>query len=425
MPLGISVRCGVAERTTQRLLGDASDFGLGVGRTSLSQRNSDRSEAIYGVSSRRAPIQSFLFGAGLAFVGLAGGFAGYVHLAGTASDAVSVSERLAALDDETTASLKADLDALDVADFTERFGFSDTSNIAKTGVAKNSVSKTSVAKASAPATAAKKNVYVALLDPTYSLGYSPSTFAIRNAPTAAPVLAKAETKTGTSKAEDALLTRTPTQLALSVPVPPTKPSDLRVAPTSKSAYGHDALVQRARLALAHAKPSSASFFDKLFGDAPPAKTVLAYAGSDGGILSDGSDSAAAKPGLYDNTTAVYDISKRTVYMPNGTKLEAHSGLGQHLDNPAYAHLRMRGVTPPHIYDLKPREALFHGVAALRLTPVGGEGAIYGRSGLLAHTYMLGPNGDSNGCVSFKDYNKFLQAYRNGEVKRLIVVASMD
>ena len=66
---------------------------------------------------------------------------------------------------------------------------------------------------------------------------------------------------------------------------------------------------------------------------------------------------------------------------------------------------MRGVTPPHIYDLAPREALFHGVPALRLKPVGGEEAIYGRSGLLAHTYMLGPNGDSNGCVSFKDITR--------------------
>ena len=52
-----------------------------------------------------------------------------------------------------------------------------------------------------------------------------------------------------------------------------------------------------------------------------------------------------------------------------------------------------GVTPPHIYEFKPREALFHGVPALRLTPVGGEDKIFGRTGLLAHTYMLGPNGD--------------------------------
>jgi hypothetical protein len=38
--------------------------------------------------------------------------------------------------------------------------------------------------------------------------------------------------------------------------------------------------------------------------------------------------------------------------------------------------------------------------------------------------MLGPNGDSNGCVSFRDYNAFLQAYRNGEIKRLAVVARL-
>ncbi|MGH6795569.1 MAG: tlde1 domain-containing protein, partial [Methylocella sp.] len=38
------------------------------------------------------------------------------------------------------------------------------------------------------------------------------------------------------------------------------------------------------------------------------------------------------------------------------------------------------------------------------------------------TYMLGQNGDSFGCVSFKNYNAFLQAYQNGEVKRLVVVA---
>jgi hypothetical protein len=86
---------------------------------------------------------------------------------------------------------------------------------------------------------------------------------------------------------------------------------------------------------------------------------------------------------------------------------------------------MQGATPPHLYDLTPREALFHGVPALRLKPVGGEEAIFGRTGLLAHTYMLGPNGASNGCVSFKDYYAFLKAYRNGTIKRLAVVAKID
>jgi hypothetical protein len=39
--------------------------------------------------------------------------------------------------------------------------------------------------------------------------------------------------------------------------------------------------------------------------------------------------------------------------------------------------------------------------------------------------MLGPRGDSNGCVSFKDYKRFLAAFKRGEIKRLVVVARLD
>jgi hypothetical protein len=39
--------------------------------------------------------------------------------------------------------------------------------------------------------------------------------------------------------------------------------------------------------------------------------------------------------------------------------------------------------------------------------------------------MLGPNGDSNGCVSFRDYDAFLQAYKNHEITRLAVVERLD
>ena len=86
---------------------------------------------------------------------------------------------------------------------------------------------------------------------------------------------------------------------------------------------------------------------------------------------------------------------------------------------------MRGATPPHLYDLSLRESLFHGVKAIRLKPVGGESAVYGRTGLLAHTFMLGPNGDSNGCVSFRNYDAFLRAYESGQIKRLAVVAKLS
>ena len=38
--------------------------------------------------------------------------------------------------------------------------------------------------------------------------------------------------------------------------------------------------------------------------------------------------------------------------------------------------------------------------------------------------MLGPRGDLNGCISFRDYDRFLQAYLRGDIKRLVVVASL-
>ncbi|NLS07978.1 DUF2778 domain-containing protein [Rhizobium sp. P32RR-XVIII] len=123
----------------------------------------------------------------------------------------------------------------------------------------------------------------------------------------------------------------------------------------------------------------------------------------------------------DRLTAVYDIGAHIVYMPNGERLEAHSGLGDMLDNPDEADEKNRGPTPPNVYDLVLREQLFHGVHALRLIPVG-SGDIYGRDGLLAHSYMLGPQGFSNGCLVFKNYNKFLEGYVKGEVKRLVVAA---
>jgi hypothetical protein len=126
---------------------------------------------------------------------------------------------------------------------------------------------------------------------------------------------------------------------------------------------------------------------------------------------------------YDKLTAIYDITAHTVYLPNGTRLEAHSGLGDRLDDPRYVDERDHGATPPHLYELTLRESLFHGVQALRLNPIGG-GFSFNRVGLLAHPYMLGPNGDSNGCVSFKNYDAFLTAFQNGEVKRLAVVAKL-
>jgi hypothetical protein len=119
-------------------------------------------------------------------------------------------------------------------------------------------------------------------------------------------------------------------------------------------------------------------------------------------------------------TAIYVIAEHAVYLPNGERLEAHSGLGRNRDNPRYVNVSNRGPTPPNIYDLALREHTFHGVRAIRLIPVD-EDRMFGRGGMLAHSYMLGPNGQSNGCVVFRDYPAFLHAFLRGEVERLVVV----
>jgi hypothetical protein len=188
------------------------------------------------------------------------------------------------------------------------------------------------------------------------------------------------------------------------------------APQSRTA----ALRDGAHRVVASAVADTRSIWEKLFGK-PASALTLAYASAETGSLGGGHNSAL---GLYDRSTAVYDITAHKVYLPDGTALEAHSGLGALLDDPRHADVKMRGVTPPAVYDLQPREALFHGVEALRLIPED-ESQALGRDGLLAHSYMLGPNGDSNGCVSFRDYEAFLKAYKNHEITRLAVVARLD
>ncbi|MGD0764103.1 MAG: DUF2778 domain-containing protein [Roseiarcus sp.] len=175
-----------------------------------------------------------------------------------------------------------------------------------------------------------------------------------------------------------------------------------------------------------------NLFQRLFAPGRPSSAAVATATPDSGPRGAAADrtsgfsifARSAPPPGYDQWTAVYDISARTVYLPDGSRLEAHSGLGDRLDDPRYVSERGRGATPPALYELGPREELFHGVEALRLTPIG-DGDVFGRAGLLAHSYMLGPNGDSNGCVSFKDYDAFLHAFQQGQVKRLAVVAKLD
>ena len=126
----------------------------------------------------------------------------------------------------------------------------------------------------------------------------------------------------------------------------------------------------------------------------------------------------------DSHTAIYDIAAHVVYLPGGRRLEAHSGLGRFLDDPHFVSQKTRGPTPPNVYRLTLREQLFHGVRAIRLNPED-DHKMFGRDGILAHTYMLGPSGQSFGCVSFRNYPEFLNAFLRGEIDRLVVVPHLE
>jgi hypothetical protein len=271
--------------------------------------------------------------------------------------------------------------------------------------------------AAAPRVAPK----IALRDVMFPLDFSPAPLAQSAPRSAAFEWLGSAMRVAKVEAEQAVPVPVPpaTNIAENVPLPARRPIEL-----SRPRAGSRQVAQATPAPTTPAEASS--IFDKLFGTKTeqPTGAVLAYANPEDSAVkpSPGAVSNAVAP-AYDKFTAIYDISARTVHLPNGTKLEAHSGLREYLDDPRYVNVRMRGATPPATYDLKLRESLFHGVQALRLTPI--DSNVFGRAGLLAHTFMLGPNGDSNGCVSFKNYDAFLQAYLRGEVKRLAVVARLN
>ncbi|WP_313899286.1 DUF2778 domain-containing protein [Methylobacterium sp. J-078] len=290
------------------------------------------------------------------------------------------------------------------------------------------------------AVTAAPSAYAWMLDPTPTLGAAaygsgkaagftaaPLTAAL--VPPAAPATLLAMAAPRPARAPAVIPERVAQLIPLPVPRPaglaaPSEPPRLalRAAPALRNLAARRTQIARA----ATEAEAERSFFDTVFGtrpepETPAPRTTLAYAAVDPSVDPGPRRTLESNPGVSAGT-AVYDITARTVTLPSGERLEAHSGLGESMDNPRHVHRRMRGSTPPGTYDLTEREALFHGVRAIRLNPVGGSAAIHGRDGILAHTYMLGPSGASNGCVSFKDYNRFLQAYLRGEVRRLVVVA---
>jgi len=257
---------------------------------------------------------------------------------------------------------------------------------------------------------------------------APIRAAALEAPLAAPATASAAPA---PLAEPQQVASAPVEIAPqpeAIPLPPVNPFRNRAGRT---------VVARAPMAAPLAAPAAQEepgFFSRIFGAnatpsdpeagspaAPAAKRLMAYAPLNDDRVNPLRDLSPFRQNAPQEKTAYYVINDRTVYMPDGSKLEAHSGLGPKMDDPRYVHVRMAGATPPNTYNLTMRERLFHGVEAIRMLPVE-KGKMFGRDGILAHSYLLGPRGDSHGCVSFKDYNKFLNAFKRGEVTRIVVVA---
>ena len=230
-------------------------------------------------------------------------------------------------------------------------------------------------------------------------------------PEADVAVAAATAADGVEKAEEFVVAAlTPA----SVPLPPTRPRTERAKGDAKPTLAAATKPIRPIRAGAATRPDKP--------EKPDVETpALAFARPD----SPDRGAAGAFRDLFGTPrgerVAVYDISAGIVTMPNGEKLEAHSGIGHMADNPRFVHVKMNGPTPPNTYKLSMREKRFHGVEAIRMTPIGKE-TMHGRNGILAHSYLLrGRKEQSHGCVAFANYDRFLKAFKQGKVTHMVVI----
>jgi hypothetical protein len=137
------------------------------------------------------------------------------------------------------------------------------------------------------------------------------------------------------------------QIAESAPLPIPRPAELGLPASHSPSPPGRRLAQQNRMTIFPTTPAdNRTFFEKLFGVPQPSGPVLAYAAPEGGVLGNARSLTSSASARYDRWTAVYDVAAHTVYLPNGTRLEAHSGLGDRLDDPRHVNERMRGATPP-------------------------------------------------------------------------------
>jgi len=123
------------------------------------------------------------------------------------------------------------------------------------------------------------------------------------------------------------------QVANAVPKPAPRPSTLRLLASREIAKAKAAILS----VTAAEKPT---IFEKLYGKPASKGSALAFASADFGDVSIPGPAKASPMGNaapYDRETAVYDISARTVYLPDGSKLTTSR-------NPPYRVLT-KGIRP--------------------------------------------------------------------------------
>ncbi len=152
---------------------------------------------------------------------------------------------------------------------------------------------------------------------------------------------------------------------ITVPLPLRRPDGLTPGPRETVRLAQRSQTSRVASVGRVDAQAEQSFFETVFGANKPEAPALAYAPLDSGAVESGPRRLTGPSVRAEGNTAVYNILARTVTLPSGERLEAHSGLGPAMDNPNFVHLRMRGSTPPGTYDLTERERLFHGVRAIR------------------------------------------------------------
>ncbi|MHC2501960.1 hypothetical protein ACVI8K_008876 [Bradyrhizobium barranii subsp. barranii] len=105
------------------------------------------------------------------------------------------------------------------------------------------------------------------------------------------------------------------------------PAEIVPAPEARP----KSFADRAKAAVMSITGPRQSMVEKLWGKREPSGGLLAYASADASVTASiaprEQNPMLGGSAPYERDTAVYDITAKMVYLPDGTKLEAHSGLG--------------------------------------------------------------------------------------------------